>query len=118
MRHLKNKRKLNRTSSHRLMLFRNMSASLLLNEKLKTTTAKAKELRSVIEKLITLAKKGSLHSKRKAAQIINNKKILYKLFSIFPKRFEQRKGGYTRVLKNGFRSGDNAPLSIIEFLHN
>jgi len=116
MRHLKKGRKFNRNSAHRKMLFRNMVMSLLKHERLQTTTAKAKDLRGVVEKLITLAKRGDLHSRRNAARFIRDKDILYKLFSLFSKRFSSRNGGYTRVVKSGFRSGDNAPLSVIELL--
>ncbi len=116
MRHLKKGRKLNRNPAHRKMLFRNMAVSLLKHEKLQTTTAKAKDLRGVVEKLITLAKKGNLHARRNAGRSIRDPEILSKLFAVFPKRFADRTGGYTRVVKSGFRPGDNAPLSLIEFL--
>ena len=116
MRHLKKGRKLNRNPAHRKMLFRNMAMSLLKYEKLKTTTGKAKSLRGFVEKLITLGKRGDLNSRRNAARFINDKDIVYKLFSKISKRFMSRNGGYTRVIKSGFRNGDNAPLSIIELL--
>lgn len=93
-----------------------MAMSLLKYEKLKTTTGKAKSLRGFVEKLITLGKRGDLNSRRNAARFINDKDIVYKLFSKISKRFMSRNGGYTRVIKSGFRNGDNAPLSIIELL--
>ena len=116
MRHKKQGRKLSRTPSHRRSLFMNMAASLLLHEQITTTLAKAKELRSVAEKLITLGKKNDLASRRRAVSILQNKEIVQKLFLILSERYASRSGGYTRVLKAGFRYGDNAPMAVIELV--
>lgn len=116
MRHLKEGRKLNRTSSHRKALLRNLVTSLLEFEKIETTDAKAKELRKVADKMITWGKRGDLHARRQALGVINNKKIVQKLFNDIAPRFRERKGGYTRIIKSGRRKGDNAPLSIIELM--
>ena len=116
MRHRVLKYKLNRTSSHRKALLNNMTLSLIKHEQINTTLAKAKNLRPFVEKVITLAKKGSLASRRKAFSILKNKKIIEKLFTNIVKRYETRKGGYTRILKNGFRYGDMAPLAVIELV--
>ena len=116
MRHLKAGRKLNRTSSHRKALLRNLVTSLLEFEKIETTDAKAKELRKVADKMITWGKRGDLHARRQALVVINDKKIVQKLFNDIAPRFRERVGGYTRTVKSGRRRGDNAPLSIIELI--
>ncbi len=116
MRHRQSGRKLNRTSSHRKSLFKNMSQALLKHEQIVTTLPKAKELKRVVEKLITLGKKGNLHSRRLAFNQIRDKDMVSKLFDNLAKRYSDRKGGYTRVLKAGFRYGDSAPMALIELL--
>ena len=116
MRHRVLKYKLNRTSSHRKALLNNMALALIKHEQISTTLVKAKNLRPFVEKIITLAKKGSLSSKKKAFSILKNKKITDKLFTIIAKRYESRKGGYVKILKNGFRYGDMAPLAVIELV--
>ncbi len=117
MRHRMSGRKLNRTSSHRKALFRNMSVALLKHEQIKTTLPKAKELRSVVDRLITLGKRGSLHARRQALSRLNNDRaIAEKLFSVLADRYADRDGGYTRVLKAGYRYGDNAPMAVIELI--
>ena len=116
MRHRQSGRKLNRTSSHRKSLFKNMAQALLKHEQIVTTLPKAKELKRVVEKLITLGKKGNLHSRRLAFNQIRDKDMVSKLFDNLAKRYSDRKGGYTRVLKAGFRYGDSAPMALIELL--
>ena len=116
MRHRQSGRKLNRTSSHRKSLFKNMAQALLKHEQIVTTLPKAKELKRVVEKLITLGKKGNLHSRRLAFNQIRDKDIVSKLFDSIAKRYSDRKGGYTRVLKAGFRYGDSAPMAVIELV--
>ena len=116
MRHRQSGRKLNRTSSHRKSLFKNMAQALLKHEQIVTTLPKAKELKRVVEKLITLGKKGNLHSRRLAFNQIRDKDMVSKLFDNLAKRYSDRKGGYTRVLKAGFRYGDSAPLAVIELV--
>ena len=116
MRHRVLKYKLNRTTSHRKALLNNMAVALIKHEQINTTLPKAKNLRPFVEKIITLAKNGSLASKKKAYSILKNKKITDKLFSNIAKRYETRKGGYIRILKNGFRYGDMAPLAVIELV--
>ncbi len=116
MRHQKRTQKLNRTPAHRQSLWRNQATALLRHESIQTTLAKAKALRGVIEPLITLAKKGTLHARRLAHRRIRDQEILYKLFAEIGPRFCDRAGGYTRVLKNGFRQGDNAPMALIQFV--
>jgi large subunit ribosomal protein L17 len=116
MRHLRHGRKLNRDQGHRKALFRNMAISLLKHERIETTDAKAKELRGVTEKLISLGKKGDLHSRRIAAQKIHDSEVLKKLFDDIAKRNNSRNGGYTRVIKSRFRKGDCAQLSVIELV--
>ena len=116
MRHRQSGRKLNRTSSHRKSLFKNMAQALLKHEQIVTTLPKAKELKRVVEKLITLGKRGNLHSRRLAFNQIRDKDIVSKLFNILAKRYLDRKGGYTRVLKAGFRYGDSAPMAVIELV--
>tara|TARA_Y100000590_G_C15181593_1_gene811467 strand:+ start:90 stop:632 length:543 start_codon:yes stop_codon:yes gene_type:complete len=116
MRHKLSKYKLNRTTSHRKAMLNNMALALLKHEQISTTLIKAKNLRPFVEKIITLAKKDNLSSRRQAMSILKNKKITDKLFSIIAKRYEARKGGYIRILKNGFRYGDMAPLAVIELV--
>ncbi len=116
MRHRKAHRKLSRTSSHRKAMFANMAAALIKHEQIITTLAKAKELRPIVEKLITLAKKGDLSARRRAIAKIRDEKMVKKLFDVLGPRYKDRAGGYTRVLKAGFRYGDNAPLGVIEFV--
>ena len=117
MRHRMSGRKLNRTSSHRKALFRNMSVALLKHEQIKTTLPKAKELRSIVERLIMLGKRGSLHARRQALSRLNNDRVIAeKLLSVLAERYSDRDGGYTRVLKAGFRYGDNAPMAVIELV--
>ena len=116
MKHNITHRKLNRTSSHRKSLFKNMAQALLKHEQIVTTLPKAKELKRVVEKLITLGKKGNLHSRRLAFNQIRDKDMVSKLFDSLAKRYSDRKGGYTRVLKAGFRYGDSAPMAVIELV--
>ncbi len=116
MRHRKSGRKLNRNSSHRKAMFRNMSASLIEHEVIKTTVAKAKELRGVAEPLITLAKQDSVHNRRVAFSRLRDKAAVGKLFSELGPRYESRPGGYIRILKCGFRPGDNAPMAYVELV--
>ncbi len=116
MRHRISGRKLNRTSQHRKMLFRNLAQALIKHEQIITTLPKAKELSPVVEKLITLAKKGNLHSRRIAASRLRDDKSISKLFEILGPRYSERSGGYTRVFKAGFRYGDSAPMAVIEFV--
>jgi len=116
MRHSKGYRRLNRTHEHRKALFANMAGSLIEHEQIKTTLPKAKELRPIIEKLITLAKRGDLHARRLAASRLKEDQYVSKLFDILGPRYTERKGGYTRVLRAGFRYGDMAPMAIIEFV--
>ena len=118
MRHLNSGRKLGRTSEHRTALFRNMATSLFRHERIETTDAKAKELRSFAEKLITLAKRGDLHARRQVFQDIRDQEVLAKLFADIGPRFKARNGGYTRIIKSRIRRGDNAPISIIELVGN
>lgn len=116
MRHRKSGRKLNRNSSHRKAMFRNMSASLIEHEVIRTTVAKAKELRSVAEPLITLAKNDSVHNRRIAFSRLRDKAAVGKLFSEIGPRYTDRPGGYIRILKCGYRPGDNAPMAIVELV--
>jgi large subunit ribosomal protein L17 len=116
MRHRQAGRKLNRTTSHRLMMLRNMVTSLFEHERVETTEAKAKELRSLAERLITLGKKGDLHARRQALRIVNSKKVAHKLFTEITPRFAGRNGGYTHIVKTRNRVGDGAALAIIELL--
>jgi large subunit ribosomal protein L17 len=116
MRHNKAGRRLGRTTSHRIAMFRNMVTSFLNHEKITTTDAKAKELRSIAEKMITLGKRGDLHAMRQAASYLRDKKVVTKLFTTIAPRYAERAGGYTRIIKLGIRPGDNAPLSIIELV--
>ena len=116
MRHRHGYRRLNRTASHRKAMFANMAVSLLNHEQIKTTLPKAKELRRVADKLITLGKKGTLHSRRQAASFLRDDVAVVKLFSVLAERYQDRPGGYTRVLKAGFRHGDAAPMAVIELV--
>ncbi|MFC3194225.1 50S ribosomal protein L17 [Marinicella sediminis] len=116
MRHRKSGRKLNRTSSHRQAMFKNMAASLFEHELIKTTVPKAKELRRVAEKLITLAKVDSVANRRLAFAKLRNKEIVNKLFTELGVRYQDRPGGYLRILKCGFRAGDNAPMAYVELV--
>ena len=116
MRHARGYRRLNRTHEHRKAMFANMAGSLIEHEQIKTTLPKAKELRPIIEKLITLAKRGDLHARRQAAAQLKEDKDVVKLFDVLAARYKERNGGYTRVLKAGFRYGDMAPMAIIEFV--
>lgn len=116
MRHRKSGRQLNRNSSHRTALFRNLTNALVGNEIIKTTVPKAKELRRVVEPLITLAKEDSVANRRLAFARIRNKETVAKLFNELGPRFAQRAGGYTRIMKCGFRAGDNAPMAYIELV--
>ena len=116
MKHNIKHRKLNRTSSHRKALFMNLSNALIKHEQITTTLPKAKELRPFVEKIITLGKKGDLSSRRKAMSILQDEKIIKKLFDILASRYVKRSGGYTRIVKLGNRYGDNAPTAVIEFI--
>ena len=116
MRHASGYRRLNRTHEHRKALFANMAGSLIEHEQIRTTLPKAKELRPIIEKLITLAKRGDLHARRMAAAQLKQDSHVKKLFDEIGPRYQSRAGGYSRVLKAGFRYGDNAPLAVIEFV--
>lgn len=116
MRHHKAYRKLNRTSSHRTAMFRNMSNSLIQHEIIHTTLPKAKELRRYIEPLITLGKISNLNNKRNVFNKLRNRENVSKLFTELGPRYNNRPGGYTRILKNGYRKGDNAPMAVIEFI--
>ncbi len=116
MRHKISGRKLNRTSQHRRALFANLANALFKHEQIKTTLPKAKDLRPYAEKLITLAKKGGLHSKRLAMAKLRDTSVVSKLFSVIAERYSERSGGYTRVLKSGYRYGDTAPMAIIELV--
>jgi large subunit ribosomal protein L17 len=116
MRHQKSGRKLNRSASHRWALMRNLITSLLRDEKIRTTDAKAKELRRWADRVITLGKQGSLHARRQVLGIVQDKAVVRKLFDTLAPRFKDRPGGYTRIIKIGIRRGDAAPLSIIELV--
>lgn len=116
MNHGSGYRRLNRTHEHRKALFANMCGSLIEHEQIKTTLPKAKELRPIIEKLITLAKRGDLHARRQAAAQLKQDQYVTRLFDILGPRYKDRQGGYCRVLKAGFRYGDMAPMAIIEFV--
>ena len=116
MRHRKGPRKLNRTSSHRKAMFANMSAALIKHEQIVTTLPKAKELRSIVDKLITLGKRGDEHARRQAMSRLKQHMFVTKLFDVLGPRYAERQGGYVRVLKAGFRYGDMAPMAIIEFV--
>ncbi len=116
MRHTMRGRKLNRTSAHRKAMFNNMCAALIKHEQIVTTLPKAKDLRPIVEKLVTLGKRGDLHARRQALSCLKDAALTEKLFSTLSERYASRNGGYCRVLKAGFRYGDNAPLAIIEFV--
>ena len=116
MRHNKSGRRLGRTTSHRVAMFRNMITSFLTHERITTTDAKAKELRSIADRMITLGKRGDLHAMRQAASYIREKSVVTKLFTTIAPRFTDRPGGYTRIVKLGLRPGDNAQLSMIELV--
>ena len=116
MRHGVAHRKLNRTASHRKAMFANMAASLIEHEQIVTTLPKAKELKPIMDKLVSLAKRGDLHARRQAISKIRNKDQVSKLFETLGPRYAERAGGYTRVLKAGFRHGDNAPMAVIELV--
>jgi len=110
--------KLGRTTSHRKAMLRTMVTSLLKYEKIQTTDMKAKELKKVADKMITLGKRGDLHARRQAASYVRERDVVSKLFGEMSERYKDRAGGYTRVVKSGYRAGDNAPMSIIEFVRN
>lgn len=116
MRHAKAGRKLNRTASHRKAMFANMATSLIKHEQIVTTLPKAKELRRVADRLITMGKKGDLAARRRAASQLRDEDMTKKLFDVLGPRYQSRPGGYTRVLKAGFRYGDNAPMAVIEMV--
>ncbi|MDZ7824116.1 MAG: 50S ribosomal protein L17 [Ahrensia sp.] len=116
MRHGNSGRKLNRTSSHRKAMFANMAASLIEHEQIITTLPKAKELRPIVEKLVTLGKRGDLHARRQVASSIRDEDQTRKLFASIAPRYVDRNGGYLRIMKAGFRTGDNAPMAVIEFV--
>jgi large subunit ribosomal protein L17 len=116
MRHARGYRRLNRTHEHRKALFANMAGSLIEHEQIKTTLPKAKELGPIVEKLITLAKRGDLHARRQAASKLKQDAYVSKLFDVLGPRYKERQGGYVRVLKAGFRYGDMAPMAIIELV--
>ncbi len=116
MRHARQGRKLNRTATHRKAMFANMASALLKHEQIKTTLPKAKDLRRVVDRLITLGKRGDLHARRQALSILRDRKITTKLFDGLAKRYKDRPGGYTRVIKAGLRYGDMAPMGVIELV--
>lgn len=116
MRHNMRGRKLNRTSEHRKAMFNNMAAALIKHEQIVTTLPKAKDLRPIVEKLVTKGKTNTLHSRRQVLSVLKDAKLTDKLFTALAERYASRNGGYLRVLKAGFRYGDNAPLAIIEFV--
>ena len=116
MRHSHGYRKLNRTHEHRAAMFANMACSLIEHEQIKTTLPKAKELKPIVEKLITLSKKGDLHSRRQILKYISHKPTVRELFDVIAPTFSERNGGYTRITKLGFRDNDCAPISTIEFV--
>ncbi|MEO3431450.1 50S ribosomal protein L17 [Pelagibius sp. CAU 1746] len=116
MRHGLHGRRFNRTASHRKAMFANMAASLIKHEQIKTTLPKAKDLRRVIDRLITLGKRGDLHARRQALSVLRDTEITAKLFGDLAERYKERNGGYSRVLKAGFRYGDMAPMAVIELV--
>jgi large subunit ribosomal protein L17 len=118
MRHQKTGRKLGRNSSHRKAMFKNMVTSLFIHQQLETTDAKAKELRSIAEKMITLAKRGDLHARRQALAYMMDKKVTHSLFDDIQGKYHDRQGGYVRIIKKGIRKGDGAPTSIIQLVHS
>ncbi len=116
MRHGNSGRKLNRTSSHRKAMFANMAASLIEHEQIVTTLPKAKEIRPIVEKLVTLGKRGDLHARRQAISQIRDNEAVRKLFDTIATRYATRNGGYIRIMKAGYRTGDNAPMAVVEFV--
>lgn len=116
MRHGKRLRKLNRTASHRKAMFSNMAVAILTHEQIKTTLPKAKEMRSIADKMIGLGKRGDLHARRQAFAYLRDDAAVQKLFSVLAERYKERPGGYTRVLKAGFRYGDAAPMAYLELV--
>ncbi|EJF82943.1 50S ribosomal protein L17 [Bartonella rattimassiliensis] len=116
MRHNKSGRKLNRTASHRKAMFANMAISLIEHEQIVTTLPKAKEIRPIVEKLVTLGKRGGLHARRQAIAALRDTAKVAKLFDTLAPRYASRNGGYLRIMKAGFRTGDNAPMAVIEFV--
>src|SRR5690606_3162602 len=116
MRHGNAHRKLNRTASHRKAMFANMAASLIEHEQIVTTLPKAKEIRPIVEKLVTLGKRGDLHARRQAISQIRDNEAVRKLFDSIATRYATRNGGYIRIMKAGFRTGDNAPMAVVEFV--
>jgi large subunit ribosomal protein L17 len=116
MRHRKSGRKLNRTSTHRKAMFANMAVALIKHEQIKTTLPKAKDLRRVTDRLITLGKRGDLHARRQAMSVLRDWTITSKLFDVLAERYKERPGGYTRVLRAGYRYGDMAPMAFIELV--
>jgi large subunit ribosomal protein L17 len=116
MRHGKAHRKLNRTAEHRRAMFGNMAAALIKHEQIVTTVPKAKELRPIVEKLVTLGKRGDLHARRQAIAAMRDLPMVKKLFEVLGPRYKDRNGGYTRVVKAGFRYGDSAAVAVIEFV--
>ena len=116
MRHRTSGRKLNRTSTHRKAMFANMATSLIKHEQIMTTLPKAKELKRIVDKLVTLGKRGDLHARRQALAAIADKTQVQKLFGELAERYRERRGGYTRVLRAGFRYGDSAPMAVIELV--
>jgi len=116
MYHGKAGKKLGRTSSHKEAMFRNMVTSVIKYESIRTTDTKAKELRKLAERMITLGKRGDLHSRRQALAVVRDKSLVSKLFGELTERYRNREGGYTRIVKMGFRFGDNAPVSILEYI--
>jgi large subunit ribosomal protein L17 len=116
MRHGKAGRKLNRTASHRKAMFANLAASLITHEQIVTTLPKAKEIRPIVEKLVTLGKRGDLHARRQAISQIRDAAVVSKLFDAIATRYATRNGGYLRIMKAGFRQGDNAALAVVEFV--
>ena len=116
MRHGNSGRKLNRTSSHRKAMFANMAASLIEHEQIVTTLPKAKEIRPIVEKLVTLGKRGDLHARRQAISQIRDNDAVRKLFDAIATRYATRNGGYIRIMKAGYRTGDNAPMAVVEFV--
>jgi large subunit ribosomal protein L17 len=118
MYHGKAGKKLGRTSSHKEAMFRNMVTSIIKHESIRTTDTKAKEVKKLAEKMITLGKKGSLHARRQALSFVRDKDVVSKLFGELTDRYRNRAGGYTRIIKIGYRFGDNAPVSILEYIHD
>ena len=116
MRHRKSRRRLNRDSAHRKAMFANMASALIKHEQIKTTLPKAKELRPIVEKLVTLAKRGDLHARRLASARLQDRAMVTKLFAVLAERYKDRPGGYIRIIRANFRYGDCAPMAYIEFV--